>query len=72
MDYMGHQAPLSMGFPGQNTGVGCHFLLSNLPDSGIEPESPALASRFFTTEPPQKQFNIYPRSKTLKRIRNID
>ena len=22
-----HQAPLSMGFPGMNTGVGCHFLL---------------------------------------------
>ena len=22
-----HQAPLDMGFPGQNTGVGCHFLL---------------------------------------------
>ena len=22
-----HQAPLSMGFPSKNTGVGCHFLL---------------------------------------------
>ena len=22
-----HQAPLSMGFPGKNAGVGCHFLL---------------------------------------------
>ena len=22
-----HQAPLSLGFPGKNTGVGCHFLL---------------------------------------------
>ena len=22
-----HQAPLSMGFPGKNTGVGCHDLL---------------------------------------------
>ena len=22
-----HQAPLSMGFPGKNTGMGCHFLL---------------------------------------------
>ena len=21
-----HQAPLSMGFPGKNTGLGCHFL----------------------------------------------
>ena len=25
-----HQAPLSMGFPGQNTGVGCHFLLQRI------------------------------------------
>ena len=22
-----HQVPLSKGFPGKNTGVGCHFLL---------------------------------------------
>ena len=22
-----HQAPLSLGFPGKNTGVGCHFVL---------------------------------------------
>ena len=22
-----HQAPLSMGFPSKNAGVGCHFLL---------------------------------------------
>jgi len=26
----------------------------NLPDPGIEPMSPALAGRFFTTEPPGK------------------
>ena len=25
-----HQAPLSMNFPGKNTGVGCHFLLQTL------------------------------------------
>ena len=39
--------------PGQNTGVGCHFLLQgNLHDPGVEPASlafPALAGRFFTT-----------------------
>ena len=30
-------------FPGKSTGVGCHFLLQgDLPDSGIEPRSPAL------------------------------
>ena len=35
-----HQAPLSMAFPGKNTGVGCHFLLQgNLPDPVIEPTS---------------------------------
>ena len=26
-----HQAPLSMGFPGKSTGVGCHCLLCNDP-----------------------------------------
>ena len=42
-------------FPGKNTGVGSHFLLQgNLPDPGIELMSPALAGRFFTTEPPGK------------------
>ena len=24
------QVPLSMGFPGKNTGVGCHFLLQEI------------------------------------------
>ena len=47
------QASLSMGFPKQE-----HWCVlpcpppGDLPDSGIEPASPALASRFFTTEPP--------------------
>ena len=32
--------------------VDCHFLLQEIfLDQGIEPESPALAGRFFTTEP---------------------
>ena len=46
-------------FPGKNTRVGCHFLLhfllqkdpGDLSDPGIEPTSPSLAGRFFTTEP---------------------
>ena len=25
-----HQAPLSLGSPGKNTGVGCHFLLQRM------------------------------------------
>ena len=41
-------------FPGKNIGVGCRFLLQqNLPNPGIELASPALAGRFFTTEPPE-------------------
>ena len=32
------QASPSMGFPGQSTGVGCHFLLQgDVPDPGIDP-----------------------------------
>ena len=27
---VGRQAPLSMGSPGKNTGVGCHFLLQGI------------------------------------------
>ena len=37
-----HQAPLSMGSPGKNTGVSCRFPPpGDLPDPGIEPTSPA-------------------------------
>ena len=37
-----HQAPLSMGFSRQNTGVVCHFLLQGIfPTQGIKPGSPA-------------------------------
>ena len=43
------------GYPGNNTGVGCHFLLQgNLPDPGIKPASPALPGGFFTTTPPRQ------------------
>ena len=48
-----HQAPLSIDSLGKNTGVGCHFP-SDLPNPGIKPESPALAGRCFTAEPPGK------------------
>ena len=42
-------------FSGKNTRVGCHFPSpGDLPNPGIQPTSPALASRFFTTEPPRK------------------
>ena len=43
-------------FPSKNTGMGCHFLLQgNLLYPGIQSTSPALAGRFFTTEPQAEQ-----------------
>ena len=51
------QAPLSMGFPRQAYWSGLIFPSpGDLPNPGIEPASPALAGRFFTTEPPGKPF----------------
>ena len=49
-----HQAPLSMGFPSKNTGVGCMSSSRGSPNPGIKPVSPALAGRFFITEPSGK------------------
>ena len=53
-----HQAPLSMGFSRQEFWSGLPFPPpGDLPDPGIKPTppaSPALADRFFTTEPPGK------------------
>ena len=55
----GAQAPLSMGFPGQEYCSGLQFPSPrDLPDPGIEPVSPALAGGFFTTEPPGKPLCI--------------
>jgi hypothetical protein len=52
-------------FLGKNTGLGCRFLLQGVfPTLWIEPASPALAVRFFTTEPPQK-----PQSIALDRVK---
>ena len=48
-----HQTPLSMGFPRQEYGSGLPFPPpGNLPDPRIEPGSPALAGRIFTTVTP--------------------
>ena len=53
-----HQAPLSMGFSRQEYWSGLPFPApGDLPSPGIQPTSllsPALASGFFTTEPPGK------------------
>ena len=49
------QALLSMGFPRQQYESGLAFPFpGDLPDPGIESVSPAIASGFFTTEPPGK------------------
>ena len=48
-------APPSMGFPRQKYWSGLPFPSpGNLPDPEIKPMFPALAVRFFTTEPPGK------------------
>ena len=45
-------APLSMGFPRQEYWSGLPVPpAGDLPDPGIEPASPALAGKFFITEP---------------------
>ena len=54
------QDPVSMGFPRQEYWCGLPFpFLSDLSDPGIEPASPALAVRLFTTEPPGMPMCIY-------------
>ena len=53
------QAPLSMGFPRQEYWSGLPFPPpGDLPDPGIEPVSPALVGRFFSTEPPGKPLQL--------------
>ena len=49
-----------MGFPRQEYCSGLPFPSpGDLPDSGIEPLSLALAGVFFTTEPPEKPDNCF-------------
>ena len=51
------QTPLSMGFPWQEYWSGLLFPSpGDLPDPGTELVSPALAGRFFATEPPGKPY----------------
>ena len=53
--HVAHQAPLSLEFPRQECWNGLPFPLpGDLPEPGIQSVSPALASRFFTPEPPEK------------------
>ena len=49
-----HQASLSVGFSGKNTGVGCNFLLQGIfPDQGLNPGLPH-CRQTLTSEPPGK------------------
>ena len=51
------QALVSMGFPRKKYWSGLPFPSSgDLPDPEIEPVSPALAGRFFTTKSPGKTY----------------
>ena len=53
------QACLSLGFPRQEYCSGLPFPPpGNLPNPGVEPMSPALAGRFFTTVPPRKPSEV--------------
>ena len=55
-----HQAPLSMGFPRQKYWSGLNFPSpGDLCNWGTKPASPALAGRFFTTEPPGNPISSY-------------
>ena len=52
-----HQAALSMGFSRQESWSRLPFPSpGDLPDPGMEPETPVLAGKFFTTESPEKTF----------------
>ena len=52
---MACQAPLFIEFPKQEFSSGFPFPSpGDLPKRGVEPASPALASKFFTTESPGK------------------
>ena len=56
-----------MGFPRQGYWSGLPFPSpGDPPDPGIEPKSPALASGFFTAEPPRKSFIAFTEGQTFR------
>ena len=55
-----YQAPLSVGFPRQEYWSGLPSPSpGDLPDPEVKPTCPALAGRFFTTEPPEEPFTWF-------------
>ena len=72
---LAHQAPLSMTFSGQNTRLGCHFLLQGIfPTHGstkpTSHESSALVGGFFTTKSPGKSIRSSTSCKKRKECEN--
>ena len=60
MDWSPPGSPVHGVFPGQNTGVGCHFFLQgNLPHPGIEPGSLALQADASPSEPPGNPWRVW-------------
>ena len=52
---LAYQAPVSMGFSRQQCWGGLPFSPpGDLPDPGIEPQSPALGADYLPPEPPEK------------------
>ena len=69
---LARQVPLSMGFPRQEYWSVLPFPSSeDLPDPGIKQESPALAGRFFTSEPPGKPFLKRKKKELLQNAHHI-
>ena len=69
----GSLGSLSMRFPRQKYWSGLTLPSSgNLPGPGIKPTSPALAGRFFTTEPPGKpNYNITTLKKKKSAVQKL-
>ena len=66
MDYIAHQAPLSVGFFRQEYCSGCPFFSSrDLPDPGIEPGSPTLQADSLLSEPPGEPQTVSSDNKWL-------
>ena len=66
MDYVAHQAPLSMGFPRQEYWTGLLFPSpGDLSHTEIEPGSPALQADSLSSEPPGKPISFRVKARVL-------
>ena len=64
MDYIAHQAPLSMGFPRKEHWSGLSFPSpGDLPNPEMEPGSPTLQANSLSSEPPGKPVGDIPIQK---------